>query len=195
MNEIRYTVNWFSPKNFKVLEHFKFLDNVNFLEIGSFEGLSTNYFIDNFLCGEKSFITCIDPFIKYGESTLTKMSEWDIYINESTYDKFINNTFKNRDKIILKRGLSIDILPTLGQIYDFIYIDGDHSEDAVWLDAIYSFKILRKNGIIVFDDYEWNTGKKSPKAAIDRFLHEYKDFIEVLDINNQVIVKKIHDLV
>jgi predicted O-methyltransferase YrrM len=33
--------------------------------------------------------------------------------------------------------------------YDFIYVDGDHSEDAVWLDAIYSFKILRKNGIIV----------------------------------------------
>jgi predicted O-methyltransferase YrrM len=191
MKEIRYTVNWFSPRNFKVLEYLKFVDNVNFLEIGSFEGLSTNYFIDNFLCGKNSFITCIDPFIKYGESTLTKMSEWDVYINESTYDKFINNTFNNRDKIILKRGLSADILPTLEQIYDFIYVDGDHSEDAVWLDAIYSFKILRKNGIIVFDDYNWNTGKKSPKAAIDRFLNEYKDFIEVLDINNQVIVRKI----
>lgn len=191
MSEICYTVNWFSPKNFKILDHFKLKDNINFLEIGSFEGLSTNYFIDNFLHGKNCYITCIDPFIKYGESTLTKMSEWDCYINESTYDKFMNNTSKNRDKIILKRGLSVDILPTLESIYDFIYVDGDHSEDAVWLDAIYSFRILRKEGIIVFDDYEWNTGKKSPKAAIDRFLQEYKDLIEIIDINNQVVIKKL----
>lgn len=191
MNEISYTIDWFNPQIFKVLDHYKLKDNVNFLEIGSFEGLSANYFIDNFLLGKNCFITCIDPFIKYGESTLTKMSEWDIYINESTYDKFINNTFKNRDKIVLKRGLSVDILTTLEPIYDFIYVDGDHSEDAVWLDAIYSFKILRKDGIIVFDDYEWNTGKKSPKGAIDRFLREYRDLIEVIDINRQVVVKKL----
>jgi len=190
MTEVSYTVDWFNPKNFKVLDHFKSKDNINFLEIGSFEGKSANYFIDNFLDGKNSFITCVDPFIKYGESTLTKMSEWDVYINESTYDKFLKNTFNNKDKIILKRGLSVDILPTLDCIYDFIYIDGDHSEDAVWLDAIYSFKILKEGGIIVFDDYEWNVGKKSPKAAIDRFLREYRDYIEILDINFQVVVKK-----
>ena len=70
MSEICYTVNWFSPKKFKILDNFKLKDNINFLEIGSFEGLSTNYFIDNFLNGKNCYITCIDPFIKYGESNL-----------------------------------------------------------------------------------------------------------------------------
>jgi len=189
----KYNISWFNPSNFQILNQYKNISGINFLEIGSFEGMGTNYFVDNFLTGHKSSITCIDPWIKYSESTITKMDEWDNFINENTYDIFINNTNYNKNQIIIKRGLSCDILPTLEQIYDFIYIDGDHSENAVWIDAIYSFKILRKNGIIIFDDYEWNTGDKSPKKAIDKFLNEYKNFIEVISINSQVTIKKIHD--
>ena len=192
--DTNYSACWFNPYNFLILEQFKGKDNINFLEIGSFEGYGTNYFIDNYLTGNHSFITCIDPWIKYSESTITKMAEWDNYINENTYDIFINNTKYNQNKIIIQRGLSIDILTKLEKIYDFVYIDGDHSEKAVWIDAIYSFKILRNNGIIIFDDYEWNQGDKSPKNAIDRFLNEYKDHIEVISINYQVVVRKLSDL-
>lgn len=193
-NTIKYNANWFNPSNFEILNHYTNMNNVNFLEIGSFEGMSTNYFINNFLTGSNCFITCIDPWIKYSESTITKMNEWDNFINENTYDIFINNTFEQRNKIIIKRGLSCDILPTLDKIYDFIYIDGDHSEKAVWIDAINSFKILRNNGIMIFDDYTWNTGNKSPKNAIDKFLNEYKNYIQIISINYQVIIRKISDL-
>jgi hypothetical protein len=155
--------------------------------------MGTNYFIDNFLTGNNSLITCVDPWIKYSESTITKMVEWDNLINENTYNIFINNTKYNKHKIIIKRGLSTDILPNLKKIYDFIYIDGDHSEKAVWIDAIYSFKILKINGFIIFDDYEWNIGDKSPKKTIDKFLDEYKNYIDIIDINSQVIIKKIKD--
>lgn len=188
-----YNAICFNPSYFKILNQYKNINNINFLEIGSFEGMGTNYFIDNFLTGDNSVIKCVDPWIKYSESTITKMNEWDNLINENTYNIFINNTNYNKNKIIIKKGLSIDILPTLEKIYDFIYIDGDHSEKAVWLDAIYSFKILRNNGIIIFDDYNWNTGDKSPKNAIDKFLYEYKNYIEVININYQVIIKKIND--
>ena len=189
-----YSRVWFSPSNFTILDKYKNQDNINFLEIGSFEGMGTNYFIDNFLLGDNSLITCVYPWIKYSDSTVTKMSEWDNLINENTYDIFTNNTKYNKNKIIIKRGLSCDILPNLEKIYDFIYIDGDHSEKAVWLDAVYSFKILRNNGIIIFDDYMWNTDDKSPKNAIDKFLEEYKNYIEVISINYQVTIKKINDL-
>ena len=191
---VSYTVNWFNPEAFNILEKYKNKSNVNFLEIGAFEGMGTNYFIDNFITGDNSFITCIDPWIKYSESTVTKMNEWDNLINENTYNIFINNTNYNKKKLIIKRGLSSDILPKLEKIYDFIFIDGDHSEQAVWLDAIYSFKILRINGIIIFDDYEWNLGDKSPKKAIDKFLDEYKSYIKVILKNSQhVVIQKIND--
>ena len=187
---IKYNAIWFNPQNFKILEKYKNMNNIQFLEIGSFEGYGTNYFIDNVLTGNSSS-TCIDPWIKYSESTITKISEWDNLINENTYNIFMNNTIHNKNKIIIKRGLSCDILPTLEKVYDFIYIDGDHSEKAVYIDAIYSFNILRNNGIMIFDDYEWNQGEKSPKNAIDRFLKEYENKIEVIVINHQVVIKKL----
>ncbi len=187
----KYSRSWFSPSNFKVLNSFKHQENLMFLEIGSFEGCSANYFVDYFLSGSNSKITCIDPWIKYSESTVAKLDEWDNVINESTYDIFVRNTKANSDKIIIKRGLSKDILPTLQQEYDFIYIDGDHSEKAVWIDATLSFAILKVGGTMIFDDYEWNVGDKSPKDAVDRFLKEYSDKIKVLFINEQVGIQKI----
>ena len=190
---IKYSTCWFNKDNLKILECYKNKDNINFLEIGSFEGMSTNYFVDNFLTGDKCFITCVDPWIKYSESTITKISEWDKYINEDTYNIFINNTEHNKKNIIIKRGFSVDILPSLYKIYDFIYIDGDHSENAVWNDAIFSFEKLVIGGILIFDDYLWNVGEKSPKNAIDKFMIEYKNYIEIVCINNQVIVKKISE--
>lgn len=68
-----YSRVWFSPSNFTILDKYKNQDNINFLEIGSFEGYSANYFINTFLKGENSKITCIDPWIKYSDSTITKM--------------------------------------------------------------------------------------------------------------------------
>ena len=85
------------------------------------------------------------------------------------------------------------MLPALQPEYDFIYIDGDHSEKAVWLDAVLSFDILKVGGIMIFDDYTWNVGDKSPKKAVDRFLQRYSDMISVLFINSQVGIQKIGD--
>jgi predicted O-methyltransferase YrrM len=142
-----YTNDWFRPDYFSVLDRFKGQPNIRFLEIGSFEGQSTNYFVNTILTGSNSTITCVDPWIKYSESTVTKMEGWDDSINEDTYTRFMQNTAANSEKIIVKRGLSCDILPTLTDTYDFIYVDGDHSEKAVWVDAVLSFEKLRVGGI------------------------------------------------
>ena len=190
-----YSKIWFNPKYFEILDKFKGLNNLNFLEIGSFEGYGTNYFVDKYLTGANCLITCIDPWIKYSVSTVTNINGYDNLINEETYNIFKNNTMKNQDKIIIKKGFSNDILPQLDKIYDFIYVDGDHSEKTVWNDAINSFAILKNNGILIFDDYTWNEGDKSPKKAIDRFLLEYKDYIKVLNINYQVCIMKIGECV
>ena len=188
-----YSRIWFTPTNFdEFLNIYKDKPNVNFLEIGSFEGQGTNYFIDNFLSGKNSRITCIDPWIKYGEASLAKMNEWDDVMNESTYNIFCSNVKHNIDKIIIHRGFSIDILPQINDLYDFIYVDGDHSKEAVYKDAILSFEKLKINGILIFDDYLWENNGQSPKIAIDKFLDEYNDKINVLMINYQVIIKKLN---
>lgn len=190
---VNYTINWFNPGYFKILDGYTGKDNVHFLEIGSFQGMGTNYFIDHFLTGTNCFITCVDPWIKYSESTVTHMSEWDNVINNETYDLFLKNTSYNRDKIIVQRGLSTDIVPQLTQQFDFVYIDGDHSEKTVWLDAIHSFEKLAVNGIMIFDDYTWGQGECSPEQAINKFMQEYAPYLQVLAVNYQVSVRKIAD--
>lgn len=187
---VNYTTNWFNPTNFKVLDCYTGKDNLHFLEIGSFQGMGTNYFIDHYLTGTNCFITCVDPWIKYSESTLTHMSEWDNVINEETYNLFKSNTTYNQDKIIVERGLSKDIVPKLTQYFDFIYIDGDHSREAVWLDAVYSFQKLKVLGILIFDDYKWGTEDCSPEQSVNRFMQEYAPYIQVLAVNDQVVVRK-----
>jgi hypothetical protein len=79
--------------------------NIRFLEIGGFEGEGTNYFVKRFLSGENSKVVVVDPWIKYSESTVTKMEislddgkTVDELINEDTYEIFLKNTEHNREK-------------------------------------------------------------------------------------------------
>ena len=45
-----------------MLSEFKNKEALKFLEVGSCEGQSTNWFIETFLEHKDSMITCIDPF-------------------------------------------------------------------------------------------------------------------------------------
>jgi predicted O-methyltransferase YrrM len=79
-------------------------------------------------------------------------------------------------------------------IFDFIYIDGDHSASAVLEDAVLAFAHLKKGGIMIFDDYEW-TGMSSeqerPKMAVDAFVAIYADKLTVINRGYQLAIKKV----
>ena len=182
------------------LKKYKNKDNLQFLEIGSAEGRSTNYFIDNYLQGDNSKITCIDPWILLSEAVEQENykveDNWCVPENEQY---FYENTKHNKHKIIVYKGFSKNILPTLQKnYYDFVYVDGDHSENAVYNDAIMSLKLLKQNGIMSFDDAQKNYSDRvnvgpggNIKKGIDRFLDEHKNDIQILCYNYQTVIKKI----
>lgn len=163
----------------KYLFKYKNLPNVNALEIGSFEGLSTVWQIENILSHPTSTITCIDIFegINY----------------ENTFDHNMLAT-GTPEKVIKMKGFSQDVLRTLKfNNYDYIYVDGDHKASATLTDAILSWDLLKKDGLIIFDDYKQNLDKEKeeqPKTAIDSFINCFGSNIEVLHLNTQVIIQK-----
>ena len=53
--------------------------------------------------------------------------------------------------IRLRRGTSKKIIPTLKEDFDFVYIDGDHTEDAVRFD--WESTRNKFNKFLLFDDY------------------------------------------
>lgn len=80
--------------------------------------------------------------------------------------------------------------------FDIIYIDGSHITRNVLTDAVYGWWLLKKDGIIIFDDYLWKLDRpenQTPKIAIDAFLKVFSDRIEILHQEYQVIIRKITD--
>ena len=61
-------------------------------------------------------------------------------------------------------------------------------------DADEAFKFIKKNGIIIFDDFLWQYKqnlKKSITHAIIEFLYEKRKNLKILYSNYQIIVQKI----
>ena len=195
MIEYEFTEDWFSESNpERVVRQFdEFLSEFKgkpcmFLEIGSFEGMSTIWMLENILTEEKSQIFCIDAW-----------AEW----TGDAFVRFVSNISKTglKDKVHIVKGDSSEELRMFpNKYFDFIYVDGNHDEKAVIKDAIGSFRILKKGGIIAFDDYLLgirypnSPGSKamngSTKRAIDYFLDVFQDEIEVIHKDYQVWIKK-----
>ena len=193
--DYEFTQDWFSEKNPEkvVLQFEEFLSEFKgkpcmFLEIGSFEGMSTIWMLENILTEERSQIFCIDAW-----------AEW----TGDAFVRFASNINKTgfRDKVHIVKGDSSEELRVFPKEYfDFIYVDGNHDEKAVIKDAIGSFRILKKGGIIAFDDYLLGIrypnshGSKamngSAKKAIDYFIETFKDELDVIHNDYQLWIRK-----
>jgi hypothetical protein len=196
MNNKFFTQDWFSQNIERFQRHLnKFIDkpNLNFLEIGSFEGRSTCWILENILTGDDCKIFCIDSFEGGYDHDKIKINF------KNVLGAFKNNTLEYKDKIFVYEQNSFKALLSSEincRKYDFIYIDGSHIAKEVMEDIVLSFNLLKKDGIMIFDDYGWQDSNSKnwhlgkPSDAIDFFLKFYLPFIEVLEVNYQVVIKK-----
>jgi hypothetical protein len=180
----RMAPNWFGHIN---VDQYK-TRPINYLEIGTFYG--ANLFSVDKTYGEhpESKLHCIDPWEDY--------DEYPEYKNEqpSIYEAFTANleSSGSKDKITVHRGYSNVVIPTLeDNFFDIIYIDGNHEPEYVLEDAVLSFRKLKKDGIMIFDDYGWG-GPDLTQRGIDAFMSGYHKRIERLgEKDSQVFIRKI----
>jgi predicted O-methyltransferase YrrM len=171
-------------------------NEINILEIGSYEGRSTVWFIETYLHNINSTITCIDPWLDYSqdEKSLNSYNAVDAqwkFGSLKIKEIFENNIHLSgkKDQVIIHHDLSTNILPKLlveKKKYDVIFIDGNHVAPFVMMDAVLCWNLLNKNGIMIFDDYLWmpNLDKKlRPQMAIDYFIEVFANYCEV-KLNN-----------
>jgi len=200
MNKYKFSVDWFSghiPIWNYFLHQYKGKPSLNFLEIGSFQGKASVWLLENILTDKTSKLTCIDTFEGSIEHHINP--EYKSMLT-SLYDIFRHNISYFEDQVIVIKDKSENALYLLKKnTYDFVYIDGDHHSRAVIQDAILSFPLLKIGGIMIFDDYTWGINNENdakynivaPRPAIDAFLLFYREKIEILNINQQVIIKKL----
>ena len=193
-----FSSNWFeklAKDNFETVIKPLFQDKpINYLEIGCFEGASLLYMFKNVLTHTDSKATVIDPFDDFNHSY-------------NQLQRFKDNLNDYHDRINIIQGYSQNELIKLEKdTYDVVYIDGDHSSSAAFIDAVLSFPLLKKGGYIVFDDYVWihNSEKhdvvdvsdprlshpNNPFTGINNFVKLHKANIDIVKTNWQLIVQK-----
>jgi predicted O-methyltransferase YrrM len=158
---------------------------INYLEIGTFYGANIINVAKTYGSHPDSKLYCIDP---WSEDINCKELEgkWeDIY---NTFIRNVNNS-GNKDKIIVNRGWSYNEIPKFqDEFFDIIYVDGYHEAHNVLEDAVLSFRKLKTDGILIFDDYAWG----GSECGIDAFLKGYhKKIIKLGEKDYQVFVKKV----
>jgi len=182
-----FTQDWFSY-NIKYLSRVLYKYNLhkkklNILELGSFEGLSTVFFLTTL---KYSKIYCVDPFIDFEENK-------DKDFNQ-IFENFKYNTKNFQNRIRLSKSTSDLFFENIdNEKFDLIYIDGNHRAENVFKDAKNSFKSLKRGGFIIFDDFLWNYYDKinlNPIGAIKKFI--FKNFfnIKIVSIGYQLVIQK-----
>jgi Methyltransferase domain len=185
-----FTKNWFThkvPSWTQMLKEFKGKPDVSYLEIGTFEGRSALWLLENILTNPTSKITIIDAF------------------EEDSYRTFTSNIALSGEanKFKILAGLSAEKIKELPlNSIDFAYIDGSGKGIVMLSDLVNTWNLVKVDGIIICSRYSLDKGLREalelqsndpgPYEAIDAFLRLYKPYIKVLAFEeNQVIFRKI----
>lgn len=193
MSDYRFTKDWFNwapPVWEQLTPHLP--ARQAFLEIGSFEGRSMLWIVENMM-EDGGFIDCIDTWEGGEEHTHEDMG--------SVEDRFDWNAKTAQEvhpsrSVHKTKGLSTYKLAAKihnGSEYDFIYIDGSHTASDVLTDACMAWQLLKQGGVMVFDDYLWGNPRDAlhrPKMAIDAFVNMFGEHLDIMHVGYQMAVKK-----
>lgn len=149
------------------------------LEVGSYEGRATCWFIENLLDANGK-ITCIENW---------KWGDFSEAFKENTKLALLNSPMKSLELITGDSNKEIPRLILNGNKYDLIYIDGEFSPINRVTDCFMAWQVLDLCGILIIDDYLTKEG--SIKTNIDSFCNIFKDYFKYLYVGNQIIIKKI----
>ena len=141
-------------------------EDSSILEIGVHRGDFSRELFDSF---DPKKLVLVDPWIafddlEYNNSFYGNKNKDGQRIQNQYYQEVISKFSKEAQshKIEIIRDTSNNFFKVNNIKFDLIYIDGNHLYDFVKKDISNSLKFLKKNGVIVLDDYKlsgwWNDG-------------------------------------
>ncbi|RXW19815.1 hypothetical protein EST38_g6027 [Candolleomyces aberdarensis] len=168
------------------------------MEIGSWEGRSA-VFLANELCKARAPThappappsTSVSSTPAHAHSEVVCIDHFDLFKSEAGKERYkrINHNLSLTNenfriipefsvtglmRLLNEAVVAEDQEPLVEQGFDWTYIDGSHRSDDTLLDGELAWRLTRKGGLMIFDDYLWNvepeTSIEHPKRGIDGFL-------------------------
>ena len=187
IKEKNFSNKWFL-NNFDIFNFFLPKDKnskFDYLEVGCFEGLSSFFVLSEYKAVDATLLDIWDM-----PNPNSKTLSHNFNSIEDTFDNNLsrfNFTKIKDDSVVAMRKLFKQ-----NKSFDFIYIDGSHNGEDILSDAIEAFKILKKEGLIFFDDflqYDKNRALQS-YDGIEKFLNLYSNYLKIEYFQNNLVVRK-----
>jgi hypothetical protein len=174
----------------KELITFESESKLRFLQVGVYTGDASEWILNRFSYVSDFILTDVDTWSS-GDSK--EMSDLDFRRIE---DLYLQRTYNERNlgRCQSNKTTSDKFFAENNEMYNFIYIDGNHEPIQVLKDGLNGFECLVDEGILAFDDYLGAQEKPQndrPKIAIDLFLELLGAKVEVVVDNYQLWIKKV----
>jgi hypothetical protein len=140
------------------------------LEVGSFLGLSARTWLDS--CPDLTVI-CLDPWPDL-DVRQWGLHDWPELFDRKLYDVFLSSCWPYRERIIPYRGTSPAALRDLrarGVVPDLVYLDGDHSYQAVTTELT-TCRRLFPEALLCGDDWTW-TAEHFPPHSVREAVQDF----------------------
>ena len=163
------------------------------VEVGSYEGSSAWWIMNNLLQSPESRLFCIDVWTgDDGEALFSSFKANLAELANANQVEVIRDWSQNALRDLIRRQVKADLL----------YIDGGHDAPTVLRDLVTGFDLVKVGGLVICDDYLWNDARWGgnrtlgrPKIALDAFTTIYADKLRMVSgmPNVQVYFQKIAD--
>ena len=171
---------------------------LHMLEVGCFEGRSTMWFADKLKRDPKSTLRCVDNW-KGGEEVERSNLNFDMDVVKENFHRNIDS-HECEDQITVHERSSEEFLcvymPHNYRYYNFIYLDGSHTQRDTLVDMVLCVGALTKGGVLIVDDYMNNMATNNPllrpKDAVDFVVKSFGNELEFFTTPEKqaVIIRK-----
>jgi hypothetical protein len=164
------------------------------LEVGSYEGRSARWLLQNALTHPRSSITCVDAF-RVADRVCWKGRPVASGGGRDVLRRFLRNTAEFGNRVRLVREPASTALrreEDAGQTYDMVYLDSDGAAKDCLEQAVLAWPLVKPGGVLVFDDYTHSAlhDGACPRRGVDAFLDCYASEFRALHVGWQVIVER-----
>jgi len=186
-------------------KYYRLPDNwINILDINNYANKPINYLEIGVYYGA-NLITTATTYAMHPDSKIFGIDPWEDYddypeykgLQESTFNTFCenikNSNLINRNIQIIRGYSHKENINFNDEFFDIIYIDGNHEPEYALEDAVLYFRKLKKDGVMIFDDYgkDEHGNTFHTEEGVDAFIQAYNKRIEILGIQDfQIFIKK-----